>query len=91
MFLTFSIYIIVAFTAIALFGSNLSSNIMLDIENIGPISLIMRIVFLVVIICHVPFTFICAKEGACVALDEAINKTITNHLSGHQSKTQGLD
>ena len=73
MFLTFSIYIIVAFTAIALFGSNLSSNIMLDIENIGPISLVMRIVFLVVIICHVPFTFICAKEGACVALDEALN------------------
>jgi hypothetical protein len=73
MFLTCFIYIIVAFTAIALFGSNLSSNIMLDIEHIGPLSLTMRIVFLVVIICHVPFTFICAKEGACVAVDEAIN------------------
>jgi amino acid permease len=73
MFLTCLIYIIVALTAIALFGSNLSSNIMLDIENIGPISLVIRIVFLVVIICHVPFTFICAKEGACVAVDEAIN------------------
>ena len=73
MFLTCFIYITVAFTAIALFGPNLSSNIMLEIEHIGPLSLTMRIVFLVVIVCHVPFTFISAKEGACIAADEVIN------------------
>jgi hypothetical protein len=63
----------------------------MDVEHIGPFSVIMRLVFLIVIVCHIPFTFIMAKEGACIAADELLNETITKHLVNQEHKQEGLD
>lgn len=81
MILTCVIYMCVGFMAIAIFGPDISSNVLLEIEHIGTLSLIMRFVFLVVIICHVPYTFFCAKEAACIMADEAINQSLTKSIS----------
>lgn len=83
MLFTMATYLVVGVAAIALFGPDLSSNIMLDIQHIGPISFTMRVIFLVVIICHIPFTFLCTKEAACITADELVNQTISKHLTAH--------
>ena len=81
MVLTTTIYLMIGFLAIKLFGPNIETNILLNIDgNVGFSSLFMRIVFLGVIICHVPYTFLCGKEGTCIVVDEFINKTMSKSL-----------
>jgi hypothetical protein len=87
MVLTCTIYMCVGFMSIALFGHGVSSNILLDIGQLGTLSLMMRGVFLVVIICHVPYTFFCAKEAACILADEVINNSLTKSISESREKS----
>ena len=81
MVFTCLIYLAVGIMAIMLFGTSLQPNVLLSIEKIGLLSLLMKMTFIVVIICHVPFVFICCKEGACIIADEFINGTLTQSIS----------
>ena len=49
--------------AFSMFGPNLKANILDDIEQFGLLSNVMRVVFIVVLVCHIPFIFFCAKEN----------------------------
>ena len=35
---------------------------------------------MIVIICHVPYTFLCGKEAVCIVGDEIINKSMSTSL-----------
>ena len=82
------VYLLVGFMAIALFGPDLQPNILIDIEQLGALSLLMRLIFLIVIICHIPFIFFCAKEGACIVSDEIIHGSMTASLSNLDNRHQ---
>lgn len=87
MVLTCVLYLAVGVMAIHIFGTDLKSNLMLSIESIGPLALLMQVTFLLLLICHIPFVFICAKEGTCIVADEFINGTLTKAISSITKET----
>lgn len=54
------------------FGSSLTSNVFDAVDTEDTIySIIIRISFLIVIACHIPFVFLPTKEGFLIIIDEA--------------------
>ena len=81
MLLTTIIYLSIGVMAISLFGPELQPNVLMSLASTGPMSIIVRLIFAVVISCHIPFLFFASKEGACIVADEFINSTLTSSFS----------
>ena len=81
MFLTLSIYLTTGFLALNVFGPNISNNILLNFNKIdGFLPMLLQLIFLIVIICHVPYMFLVGKEAVCIVGDEILNKTMSKSL-----------
>ena len=81
MFLTFSIYLTTSFLSLGLFGQNTTNNILLNFNELnGVMPMLMQLIFLVVLICHVPYTFLVGKEAICIVGDEILTKTMSKSL-----------
>jgi amino acid permease len=81
MFLTLSIYLTTGFLALKVFGPNISNNILLNFNKIdGFLPMLSQLIFLILIICHVPYMFLVGKEAICIVGDEIINKTMSKSL-----------
>jgi hypothetical protein len=77
----FVLYSVVSILSIYMFGSTVESSVL---KNVGDDechatatgidcpweSIVLRIMFLVVIACHVPFIFFSGKEGVLIIIDE---------------------
>jgi hypothetical protein len=81
MIMTVIIYLTMSYCALKYFGPGVSNNILSDFTKIdGFVPMLMQIIFLIVIICHVPYTFLCGKEAVCIVGDEIINKSMSISL-----------
>ena len=79
MFLTLSIYLTTGFLALNVFGPNISNNILFNFNKIdGFLPMLLQLIFLIVIICHVPYMFLVGKEAVCIVGDEILNKTMSS-------------
>jgi amino acid permease len=64
------------------FGSSIESNVL---DNIGTesshwVSYLLRVVFLLVLGCHIPFFFYIAKESTLIIIDELNRESITKQM-----------
>ena len=79
--LSFLIYISLGILTIYIFGSSLQSNVLTNVDEEQNIySYIIRITFLVVLACHIPYVFFPTKEGLLIIFDEAENGSMTKAL-----------
>jgi amino acid permease len=79
---TVCIYIVVGITCVYDFGDMLSSNVLdnVDEETGAPISYIIRVSFLLVLACHIPYIFFTGKESTIIVVVETWDKTMSAAL-----------
>jgi len=72
--LSFTIYVSLGILSIYIFGSALKANVMTNVdEEKNVYSYVIRIAFLVVLACHIPYVFFPTKESFLIIVDEAQN------------------
>ena len=75
--LTTVIYTTLGILSIFSFGSSLTSNVFDAVDAEDTIySIIIRVAFLIVLACHIPFVFLPTKEGFLIIIDEAQNSSM---------------
>ena len=75
--ITTFIYVSLGVLSIYSFGSSLTSDVFDAINKEDTIySIIIRVAFLIVLACHIPFVFLPTKEGFLIIIDEAQNRSM---------------
>ena len=74
--LAFLAYVPVSFIVIYMFGSSIQSDFFTNLDgSISWEAYVIKVAFSIVIMCHIPFMFFCAKESFLCMIDEAIRKS----------------
>ena len=75
--LSFFVYTSLGILSIYIFGSDVKANVMTNVdEEKNAYSYIIRIAFLLVLACHIPFIFFPTKESFLIIVDEAQNRSM---------------
>ena len=75
--LSFFVYTSLGILSIYTFGSNVKANVMTNVdEEKNAYSYIIRVAFLLVLACHIPFIFFPTKESFLIIVDEAQNRSM---------------
>ena len=79
---TVVIYLIVGITCVYDFGDSLTSNVLdeVDEEKGAVISYIIRVSFLLVLACHIPYIFFTGKESTIIVVVETFDGTMSAAL-----------
>ena len=79
--LSFIIYVSLGILSIYIFGSELKSSVLKNVDKEKNLySYVIRIAFLVVLACHIPYIFFVYKESFLIIYDEAKNHSMTKAL-----------
>jgi hypothetical protein len=80
--LAFLIYICVGIACLYEFGTDLTSNVLDNVdEEVGSIiSYIIRFSFLIVLACHIPYIFFTGKEAILILILETTDQTMSKAL-----------
>jgi amino acid permease len=80
--LTFLIYLIVSFIAIYMFGSAIQSDILQNVGLEGGTweAYVLRVAFIIVVACHIPFIFFAGKESFLIIIEELTRKLVSKTL-----------
>lgn len=81
--LTACLYFSVALVSIFMFGDCLQSSVLINIGAETPAnweSYVVRVAFMIVLACHIPFIFYMGKEGLLIMVDEHMRQSISSAL-----------
>jgi len=80
--LVFVVYSLFSVVCLLMFGSALSQDVLdnVDKERGNWETYFLRFVFLIVLVCHIPFVFFTGKEALLMIIDEVDRKSISKAL-----------
>mmetsp|Transcript_29778 Transcript_29778/g.36957 ORF Transcript_29778/g.36957 Transcript_29778/m.36957 type:complete len:141 (+) Transcript_29778:733-1155(+) len=85
--LSFLIYVSLGILSIYIFGSSLESSVLKNVDEERNIySYIIRVCFLVVLGCHIPYIFFPTKESFLIIIDQAQNQSMTKSILSKLNK-----
>ena len=89
MYLVTSLYFVISYSSIFLFGKNIESPVTNNVnEEEGHWeSYMLRVLFMIVIACHIPFIFFSGKESLLIIIDEIDRRSISSTL---EERVKGL-
>ena len=75
------VYIALGLICLAMFGSELQSNVLLNMSTRpGYASIFIRLIFSLVLVAHIPYVFFSVKEAYLVLIDEIWHKSVSEKL-----------
>lgn len=75
------VYVTLGIISVFLFGSTIDESVLDNISaEVTPSSYIIRISFLLVLACHIPYIFFSGKESICIMVDELMRGSMTDSL-----------
>lgn len=78
---SFFLYIGLGILSIFVFGSSISSNLLNNVNTETSItSYIIRVAFMIVLACHIPYIFYFTKESLLIMIDEVRRGSMTHAL-----------
>ena len=79
--LSFCIYISLGILSIYVFGTELHASVLINVdEEDNMFSLLIRVAFLVVLACHIPYVFFPTKESLLIIVDELQRESMSKSL-----------
>ena len=79
--MTVVIYIAVGFVSLYMFGSSIHTNVLDNVnEETDATSYVIRVAFLIVLACHIPYIFFSGKESLLIILDEVMRNSMSKSL-----------
>jgi len=76
----FLVYLVTPLLAFGLYGSNVESNLLINIgEEKDALAIILEIMFLFIAITHIPIIFFIGKEAVLIMFDEATRQSYSKH------------
>lgn len=80
--MSFIIYVSLGIISIYMFGSSLDVSVISNVDKEKNIySYIVRLAFMIVLACHIPYVFLPTKEGLLIIFDEFKNKSMEKMIS----------
>jgi hypothetical protein len=82
MYIVTTLYFIISYSSIFLFGKTIKSPVTDNVndEDNHWESYLLRVLFMIVIACHVPFIFFSGKESLLIIIDEIDRRSISQTL-----------
>lgn len=88
MFFVQFVYIGLAFTGIFMYGSNIKDSLLINIGDFKNLLTdksywevyMMQILFILILICHIPYIFYSGKESLLIIIDEIMRKSISKNM-----------
>ena len=75
------VYIALGLLCLAMFGSELQSNVLLNMSTRpGYASIFLRLIFSLVLVTHIPYIFFTVKEAYLVLIDEIWHNSVSEKL-----------
>jgi hypothetical protein len=76
------IYVVLSVVASYLFGSQIQKSVLASVDAQEGLtsSLVIRVSFLIGLLCHIPFIFFASKESWLVILEETKNESLSKRL-----------
>ena len=72
--MTFFVYVALGILSVYMFGSALKKSVLDNVdEEADPSSYVIRVAFLIVLACHIPYAFFPVKESLLIMVDEIQN------------------
>ena len=80
--ITSSIYFLTSTPCLYMYGTDIDRNLFNNIgmEKATLMSVLLRIEYILVICCHIPYFFFASKECLLIMIDELMRSTISNSL-----------
>lgn len=90
LFATLVIYVSIAILGMAMFGTNVEQSVLTNVNAQSDHweSYVLRVSFLLVLGCHIPFLFYSGKEGFLIMVDEVRVRSISKNLEARLSRTE---
>ena len=79
--MTTTVYLSVGILSIYVFGSALHASVLENVDEEDNLySLVIRIAFMIVLACHIPYVFFPTKESLLIMVDEVLRKSMSKAL-----------
>ena len=77
--------------AVFMFGSSVQLSVLTNVnEQDNIMSYIIRVTFLVILACHIPYIFFVVKESTLIMVEEYLRGSISNEIQGKLDKSSPI-
>jgi amino acid permease len=82
MIMALSLYVVLSIVVIYLFGSNIKETFLNNLDDFpNPMSYAIRIIFLIIVVFHVPFIFFACKDFMLTIIDELMRNSVSSLMN----------
>ncbi len=90
--MSFGVYVTLAMIFLCIFGGSINESVLKNVDQETNFeSYIVRVSFLMILACHIPYIFYSGKESLCILVDEIMRGNMTKALEASLKRAEIID